>query len=161
MQITRILTVAALILSGGLSQPSFAQGNNAEWVKQKQIQEQRKERDNKKERDHKKDRDQRAHKGDHDRKDGRRDRVMAQGRSNCPPGLVQTRGKCEPRGQVKKNHRRAGEVIRNGNYSRISDPRRYRLEQRPGWVYYRDNDVIYRVDERTQTILAVMNIISR
>ncbi|MBU2958306.1 hypothetical protein Q4511_05810 [Paracoccus sp. 1_MG-2023] len=76
----------------------------------------------------------------------------------CPPGLAKKSPSCVPPGQAKKEWRR-GENLRIQDYRRIDDPRRYRLEARPGWEYYRDGDRAYRVDRDTRRILAVLNLI--
>lgn len=136
MHLTRILTAAALIVSTGTALPAFADNDHDGWRKH-----------------HKHDRH------DH-RGDGRKHRE-AERRSYCPPGLVQLRDICVPRGQVRKYRHQLGigDRMRGGNYYRINDPRQYQLQQRQGWNYYRDDDSIYRVDSKTQTILAVMSLV--
>ena len=82
------------------------------------------------------------------------DRSYAQG---CPPGLAKKHNGCQPPGQAKKYYRR-GDVL-YGDYYRVRDYDRYRLERRDGWDYYRDDDRIYRVDSTTRKVLAVFNLI--
>ena len=81
---------------------------------------------------------------------------------HCPPGLAKKNPPCIPPGQVR-NHVRygnsIGDVLRIGDYLVINDPRRYNLQQRDGWRYYRDDNNIYRVDSGTQKVLAVLNLI--
>ena len=83
--------------------------------------------------------------------------------ANCPPGLAKKNPPCIPPGQVNKSNvqygNRVGDVFRVGDYIIISDPRRYDLEQRQGWDYFRDDNRIYRVDSTTRQILAVVNLI--
>ena len=84
-------------------------------------------------------------------------------RADCPPGLAKKNLPCIPPGQAKKYAphygTRIGDVLRGGDYVVIRDPRRYDLEQRRGWDYYRDDDRIYRVDSGTRKILSVLNLI--
>lgn len=144
MQLTRLLTAAALILSTGAALPALADNDRGE-----------RKRHDRHERHHRHDRDH-----DHDRRHGHK-YYKAERRPYCPPGLVQVRDICVPRGQVRKyrRHLGVGDVMRGDNYYRIRDPRDYQLQQRPNWSYYRDDDQIYRVDNKTQTILAVMSLI--
>lgn len=55
---------------------------------------------------------------------------------------------------------RVGQVVRQGRYPALKDPRHYRLETRRGWNYYRDGNYIYRVDSDTRRILAIMQIVN-
>ncbi len=84
-------------------------------------------------------------------------------RSDCPPGLAKKNPPCVPPGQARKGNIHygtgIGDVLRIGDYLFIRDPSRYRLEQRRGWNYYRDDDRIYRVDSDTRKVLAVINLI--
>lgn len=84
-------------------------------------------------------------------------------RADCPPGLAKKSPSCVPPGQAKKHApyygTRVGDVLPGGSYVVIRDPRRYDLEQRRGWDYYRDDDRIYRVDSSTRKILSVLNVI--
>ncbi|MFO1163720.1 MAG: hypothetical protein U1E55_00705 [Paracoccus sp. (in: a-proteobacteria)] len=82
------------------------------------------------------------------------DRVYVQG---CPPGLAKKHNGCQPPGHARKHYRR-GDVL-YGDYYRVRDYDRYRLERRDNWDYYRDDDRIYRVDSNTRKILAVINLI--
>ncbi|MTH60325.1 hypothetical protein [Paracoccus litorisediminis] len=99
----------------------------------------------------------------HGKKNKHHDRDHYSRYSNCPPGLAKKNPPCVPPGQAKKYDirygTRVGDHLRIGNYTVIRDPRRYDLEQRRGWDYYRDNDSIYRVDRGTRRILAVMELI--
>lgn len=142
MHLTRLLTAAALILSTGTALPALADNDHDGWRKH-----------------HKHERHYRDD-DDDDRRDRRRHR-HAERRAYCPPGLVQVRDICVPRGQVKKyrRHLGVGDRMRGGDYYRINDPRQYQLQPNPNWSYYRDDNSIYRVDDRTQTIMAVMSLI--
>lgn len=103
---------------------------------------------------------------DHDR-DRDRDRVRHRDRDHlpvryadgCPPGLAKKSPACVPPGQAKKIWSR-GDYLRIEDYRRILDPRRYSLETRPGWDYYRDGNRAYRVDSDTRRILAVLELIN-
>ena len=75
----------------------------------------------------------------------------------CPPGLAKKHNGCQPPGHARKHYRR-GDVL-YGDYYRVRDYDRYRLERRDNWDYYRDDDRIYRVDSNTRKILAVINLI--
>lgn len=83
--------------------------------------------------------------------------------ADCPPGLAKKNPACVPPGQARTQHvhygNRVGNVLRVGDYVVIPDPRRYDLETRRGWEYYRDNDSVYRVDSSTRKVLAVLNLI--
>ncbi|MTH79214.1 hypothetical protein [Paracoccus aestuariivivens] len=83
--------------------------------------------------------------------------------ADCPPGLAKKHPRCVPPGQARKHAshygNRVGDVLRVGDYVIIRDPRRYDLQDRRGWDYYRDDNRIYRVDSGTQKVLAVMNLI--
>lgn len=81
------------------------------------------------------------------------------GHSNgCPPGLAKKSPACVPPGQAKKRWNR-GDHLRIEDYRRIADPRRYDLQARPDWDYYRDGNRVYRVDRDTRRILAILNLI--
>lgn len=120
-------------------------------------------------RDH--DRDHRHHRDDRDDHDRNRmpafmrrdhdglDREDLEYRRDCPPGLAKKSPACVPPGQAHRYLRR-GEYLRHGDYVLIPDPRRYRLEPRSDWRYYRDGDHIYRVDSRTQRVLTVMQLMN-
>lgn len=101
------------------------------------------------------------HHAQHDRKHHRGDDRHAYG---CPPGLAKKHNGCQPPGQAKnqdyRHSYRIGDVFRVSDYTRINDPYRYRLEQRPGWNYYSDGQQIYRVDSDTRKVLAVLNLIT-
>ncbi len=83
--------------------------------------------------------------------------------AGCPPGLAKKNPPCIPPGQARNQGvrygNRVGDVLRVGDYIVIRDPRRYDLEQRPGWNYYRDGDRIFRVDSGTRRVLAVLELI--
>ncbi|MFC3568106.1 hypothetical protein [Paracoccus sp. TOH] len=107
------------------------------------------------------DRQERHHHQRHD--DDRRHHHRQEVRWHCPPGLMKKDRACVPPGQARKHSRhnpRVGEYLRAGDYRFIGDPRRYALEQRRGWDYYRDDDRIYRVDSSTRRILAVLELIN-
>ncbi|MCZ0960695.1 hypothetical protein [Paracoccus benzoatiresistens] len=95
---------------------------------------------------------------DHDRRAARAGYV-----ADCPPGLAKKNPPCVPPGQARKQPvhygNRVGDVLRVGDYVVIREPRRYDLETRRGWDYYRDNDRVYRVDSSTRKVLAVLNLI--
>ncbi|WP_245155712.1 hypothetical protein [Paracoccus ravus] len=91
-----------------------------------------------------------------DKKGHHRDHVAA----GCPPGLAKKSPACIPPGQAKKYAGpRVGQPLRIGDYVLIRDPRQYDLERRSNWSYYRDADSIYRVDNRSQKLLAVMDLV--
>lgn len=103
------------------------------------------------------------HAGKHEQREGRgpeRD-IRVRHVSDCPPGLARKNPPCVPPGQAGRGHDgiRVGDVLRTGDYVVLRDPRRYDLETRRGWDYYRDNNSIYRVDSYTRKILAVINLI--
>lgn len=81
----------------------------------------------------------------------------------CPPGLAKKDPACVPPGLAKKgavrHGTRVGDVLRVGDHVIVSDPRRYDLEPRAGWDYYRDDNTIYRVDSGTRRVLAVLNLV--
>jgi len=120
------------------------------------------------------DRDRRDHdRRDHDRRDRDdhrghrhdrdRDRDHRHGKAwHCPPGLAKKGRDCVPPGHKKHHHKhhqyRVGERFRPSDYDRVQDMRLYKLEQRRNWDYYRDNDQIYRVDNNTQKVLGVINL---
>lgn len=83
--------------------------------------------------------------------------------ADCPPGLAKKNPPCVPPGQARTQQvrygNRVGDILRVGDYAVIRDPRRYDLETRRGWDYYRDNDRVYRVDSSTRKVLAVLNLI--
>ncbi|WP_041527605.1 hypothetical protein [Paracoccus aminophilus] len=97
----------------------------------------------------------------HGRDDRRSPRIGY--RADCPPGLAKKNPPCMPPGQAKKYAphygSRVGDILRTRDYVVIRDPRRYDLERRRGWDYYRDDNQIYRVDSGTRKILAVLNLI--
>ncbi|WP_128255740.1 hypothetical protein [Falsirhodobacter deserti] len=80
------------------------------------------------------------------------------GGRDCPPGLAKKNPPCVPPGQARHG-KGVGDILRNGDYIVIRDPRRYNLEPRDDWRYYRDGDRVYRVDPTTRKILAVVNLI--
>lgn len=87
------------------------------------------------------------------------DREDLEYRRDCPPGLAKKSPACVPPGQAHRYLRR-GEILRDGDHVLIPDPRRYRLEPRSDWRYYRDGDYIYRVDSRTGRVLTVMRLMN-
>jgi hypothetical protein len=97
---------------------------------------------------------------DPDRGDGRARGALIAG---CPPGLAKKNPPCVPPGQARNQGVRygnqVGDVLRVGDYIVIRDPRRYDLEQRAGWNYYRDGHRILRVDSGTRRVLAVLELI--
>ncbi|QRZ12681.1 hypothetical protein JWJ88_03535 [Paracoccus methylovorus] len=98
------------------------------------------------------------HRGDH-----RKPRPQARYIADCPPGLAKKNPPCVPPGQARKHvaryGNRVGDILRTKDYIVVRDPRRYDLEARHGWNYYRDDDRIYRVDSETRKVLAVLNLI--
>jgi hypothetical protein len=83
--------------------------------------------------------------------------------ADCPPGLAKKNPPCVPPGQARNQGlrygSRVGDQLRIGDYIVIRDPRRYDLERRDGWRYYRDGERIYRVDSTTNRVLAIMDLI--
>lgn len=83
--------------------------------------------------------------------------------SDCPPGLAKKNPRCVPPGQARKHDvrygTRIGDVLRIGDYVVVRNPRRYDLDTRSSWDYYRDDSRIYRVDSDTRKVLAVLNLI--
>lgn len=81
--------------------------------------------------------------------------------ADCPPGLAKKNPPCIPPGQVRNRdyYPRVGDNFRSDDYIVIRDPRRYDLEDRRGWSYYRDDNHIYRVDNGSRRVLAVLNLI--
>lgn len=98
--------------------------------------------------------------------------ALAQGAKGCPPGLAKKAVPCVPPGQAKKGLRydeRTGERYRlrvgdryehdRYRYDRIRDYRRWdlpRIGDTEG--YYRDGRVVYRVDEATRRVLAIVRL---
>jgi len=85
----------------------------------------------------------------------------------CPPGLAKKHNGCNPPGQVKgygdrdrdDDHRyryRAGDRI-DGDVIILRNPDRYGL---PNGTYYRNDDVVYRVDPETRKVLNVIGAIA-
>lgn len=95
-------------------------------------------------------------------RDHRDDRVVHV--ADCPPGLARKNPPCVPPGQARKHPvrhgSRVGDILRLDDHVVIRDPRRFDLEPRQGWDYYRGDDSIYRVDSNTRKILAVINLIN-
>lgn len=79
--------------------------------------------------------------------------------ANCPPGLARKNPPCVPPGHARKQGYHVGDIFRTGGHVVIRDPRRFDLEPRRGWSYYRDDSRIYRVDSDTRRVLAVLNLI--
>lgn len=85
----------------------------------------------------------------------------------CPPGLAKKDPACVPPGQAKKHkhhkehgHRhRVGERVDLSDYVLIRDPGRYGYDVGDNWSYYRDPYGIYRVDRKTQKILAIYELV--
>lgn len=117
--------------------------------------------------DHRRDdrHDDRRH--DDRREDGRHGR-----HDGCPPGLAKKGRDCMPPGHARARHddrrddrrhderrARVGDRFDRDGRVFILDPRRYNLEQRPDWSYYRDGNRAYRVDNDTQRIVAILNLI--
>lgn len=80
----------------------------------------------------------------------------------CPPGLAKKSPACVPPGQAAKqptaNHRYDRGDRLTGDYVRIGDPARYGLD--PDRSYYRVGDQVYRVDEDTREVLAVIGALA-
>lgn len=81
----------------------------------------------------------------------------------CPPGLAKHGRDCVPPGHARRHHEdrhsRVGDRFDRDRYEWIRDPRRYDLEQRSDWSYFRDGNRAYRVDNDTQRIIAVLDLI--
>lgn len=96
----------------------------------------------------------------------------------CPPGLAKKNAACMPPGQAKKmdirrdhdhdrdrdreevrviHHYQVGDRY-DGDRIIIRDPSRYGLS--PAYTYYRNDDIIYRVDPETRQVLNVIGAIS-
>ncbi len=91
--------------------------------------------------------------------------ALAQGKGHCPPGLAKKAVPCVPPGQAKKGVRydpATGEYYRlrvGDRYDRIRDYERWDLPpigRNEG--YYRDGHVVYRVDEDTRRVLAMIRL---
>lgn len=80
----------------------------------------------------------------------------------CPPGLAKKNPPCVPPGLARKSARaeadplKIGEVIDREDWDPILDPRDYGLLDGP---YVRYGDHIYRINEETGRILAVIGLI--
>lgn len=108
--------------------------------------------------DHRDDRRHGRHEHGHRDHDRKHDRHHARFK-HCPPGLAKKGRDCVPPGHARKRHHlRIGDAYDRGNRGYLGDPRRYNLQQRDGWNYYRDDDRIYRVDSHTRKVLAVINL---
>lgn len=110
--------------------------------------------------EHDRERHRHHHKHDHDR--DRHDWQRRQAQRGCPAGLVWYQGECLRKDRVRRlvRHRPGiGERFNPGQYQRIADPRLYALQQGQNWNYYRDDNQIYRVDSKTQKVLAVLQLI--
>lgn len=98
--------------------------------------------------------DRRTYRGEHERHHAK----------SCPPGLAKKNDRCLPPGQAKKHDRddrygrNIGDRLPTREFSQIRDPRRFNLEQRNGWRYYREGDRIYRVDDRNNRVLSVFRV---
>ncbi|WP_018001128.1 hypothetical protein [Paracoccus sp. N5] len=117
-------------------------------------------------RDRDRDREWNRHHGHHhkhdDHRNDRRDGKRHEARRGCPGGLVWYRGECLRKERVQRLVRYRpgiGDVFNPGQYQRIADPRLYALQQGQNWNYYRDDNQIYRVDSKTQRVLAVMQLL--
>ena len=93
--------------------------------------------------------------------------AIAQGKAGCPPGLAKKSVPCVPPGQAKKGIADPYDRLRVGDrydhdryrYDRIRDYDRWNLPpigRNEG--YYRDGHVVYRVDEETRRVLAMMRL---
>lgn len=58
--------------------------------------------------------------------------------------------------QAPRKALRVGEQLKPAEYRALSNPSRYKLENRPGWSYYRDGQTIYRVDSRNHRVISVL-----
>ncbi|WP_158967993.1 excinuclease ABC subunit A [Chachezhania sediminis] len=85
------------------------------------------------------------------------------GPQGCPPGLAKKSASCTPPGHAKKSHPRYDDRTYDrghidSRYERLYNPDRYGLD--PGYVYYTQNGTVYRVDNQTNQILAVIGALS-
>ena len=91
--------------------------------------------------------------------------------SACPPGLAKKDPACVPPGLAKKAYRdsddhhahvRVGEVLDpayiGSRYIVVTDPDRYGLD--PRYSYYRIDDNLYRVNQDTREVLALIGAVS-
>lgn len=91
--------------------------------------------------------------------------------SACPPGLAKKDPACVPPGLAKSDPRDDGprdRVIRIGDridsdligtrYIILPEPARYGLD--PRYAYYRHDGNLYRVDESTREVLALIGAVS-
>lgn len=94
----------------------------------------------------------------------------------CPPGLAKKSPACVPPGLAKKQHQGGDRVrhddrdihIRVGDridphyvgtrYIVVNDPTRYGLD--PRYSYYRYDNNVYRVDQETREVLALIGAVS-
>ncbi|WP_417741108.1 excinuclease ABC subunit A [Salipiger sp.] len=84
----------------------------------------------------------------------------------CPPGLAKKQNGCNPPGHVKgytdrddddyRYRYRTGDRI-DGDVIILRNPDRYGL---PNGTYYRNDDVVYRVDPETRKVLNVIGAIA-
>ncbi len=103
--------------------------------------------------------------------------ALAKGPKHCPPGLAKKAVPCVPPGQAKKYDRaygdddlyyrimehggyRAGDRYRwDGRYDRFRDYDRYRLPRlRENEAYYRDGNVLLRVDNETRRVIELIRL---
>ncbi len=93
--------------------------------------------------------------------------VLAQPKGHCPPGLAKRAVPCVPPGQAKKGIRaddlyayRLGDTYRyDGRHIRLRNFERYGLPRlREGEVYYRDGNVVYRVNRETRRVLELIRL---
>lgn len=76
----------------------------------------------------------------------------------CPPGLAKKTPACVPPGLAKKGHPQVGDRLIDGAYVVIRDPARYGLD--PHGTYYRGDGYVYRVDEETREVLALIGAVA-
>lgn len=84
--------------------------------------------------------------------------------AGCPPGLAKKHDACIPPGHAKRHDDRVyharysrGDHITAG-YILLQNPARYGLD--PDGSYYQVGDEVYRVDNETRQVLAVIGLIS-
>jgi hypothetical protein len=61
--------------------------------------------------------------------------------------------------ELRHERQRVGEHLRRERYQRISDLDRYNLQRNDNWSYYQQDDQIYQVNNKTQQIMSIMNLV--
>jgi hypothetical protein len=79
---------------------------------------------------------------------------------HCPPGLAKKNPPCVPPGQVGKSYR-IGDIYGDDGYWDRTDRMRYGLPWlSPGESYYRVGDRFLRVDDNTQLVLELIDVLA-